>query len=227
MRARLSDELDAVRRDLARWGGDLPVDVTGSRLDRREGGHYLYAMSLERRVQAPPFTTTEIRLRNGKALTGTIEEVHEKGHVFIVATEVPIPEEGRGAILAFTPTEVLEAMLGILATVHPVVEETKRERVWRTVGLRETGSSADAVAHPVLSEGRLNAGQRGAAYQVLGSELTAVIGPPGTGKTLTLGATVTAAVEALDRKVLVVAHTNGALDLALKAVIDVAEPALL
>ena len=176
----LSDELDAVRRDLARWGGDLPVDVTGSRLDRREGGHYLYAMSLERRVQAPPFTTTEIRMRNGKALTGTIEEVHEKGHVFIVATEVPIPEEGRGAILAFTPTEVLEAMLGILATVHPVVEETKRERVWRTVGLRETGSSADAVAHPVLSEGRLNAGQRGAAYQVLGSELTAVIGPPGT-----------------------------------------------
>lgn len=223
----LSDELDAVRRDLARWGGDLPVDVTGSRLDRREGGHYLYAMSLERRVQAPPFTTTEIRLRNGKALTGTIEEVHEKGQVFIVATEVPIPEEGRGAILAFTPTEVLEAMLGILATVHPVVEETKRERVWRTVGLRETGSSAEAVAHPVLTEGRLNAGQRGAACQVLGSELTAVIGPPGTGKTLTLGATVTAAVEALERKVLVVAHTNGALDLALKAVIDVAQPALL
>ena len=67
-----------------------------------------------------------------------------------------------------------------------------------------------------------NQSQQQAITKALGNEVTYIIGPPGTGKTLTLAAIAFALIRA-GRSVLIVAHTNIAVDNAILKLADFAD----
>src|SRR5262249_59093829 len=79
----------------------------------------------------------------------------------------------------------------------------------RLLGLLEPSGETEQFDHAIL-----NAGQREAVGSALGRDLTFVWGPPGTGKTRTLG-TLATELHRRGRSVLLVSHTNAAVDQAL------------
>lgn len=80
---------------------------------------------------------------------------------------------------------------------------------------------ADAAPHPEVMRGDrdMNEDQQGAVRRSLGNRATFVWGPPGTGKTWTLARIVEAHYRA-GRSVLLVSHTNLAVDTALQQVAE-------
>lgn len=81
-------------------------------------------------------------------------------------------------------------------------------------GERIRGAEPVTGAPAVVSAKGLNSGQREAVASVLGRDTTFIWGPPGTGKTRTIGA-IGDELFATRRSLLVVSHTNTAVDQAL------------
>jgi signal recognition particle GTPase len=70
-----------------------------------------------------------------------------------------------------------------------------------------------------IGDTSLNIDQQKALESALGRNLTVIWGPPGTGKTYTIG-TIAEQLHKLNRTVLVVSHTNNAVDQAIKHIAE-------
>ncbi|NTW99041.1 MAG: AAA family ATPase, partial [Geobacteraceae bacterium] len=117
----------------------------------------------------------------------------------------------------FVPTAKLQTNLTIL--MRKLIERIennanqKNPAAERMLGnAKVSGDAAKPTFQP-----QLNQNQREALESALGRDLTVIWGPPGTGKTHTIG-TITEHLNLASRTVLLVSHTNTAVDQAIKHV---------
>lgn len=215
----IDEEIAAVQRDIARWGGDQHVSVRLGLPLESTADEYTYEFHVTGRVFPPPFTRVDIALAT-RTFQGVVEEVDQTGTTLIVTTEDRLDANGVGAVLSFNATWVLEALRGRLGVIAPEMAHAHFPMVLKVLGLLPTRTAHGIPEHPSHGRRGLEAGQTAAIGQAIASELTLVFGPPGTGKTRTLGGLVAELAITQGRKVVLCAHTNVALDTAMAAVVD-------
>lgn len=224
----LSDEIAAVEAGLKAWGGDRPVGVLSATLEGSEGEVYLYTVMVDREIHPPEYASVEVSTGAGTVVRGAVEALDPDGRTMTLALDDLVRGEWKGAQIAFSPTAILKATRLMLEGLGPAAPVAPRylSSIRAVLGLDPVRAHAHGQDHPVLARSPLNASQRVAVARCAGSPLQLVYGPPGTGKTSTLGPLVALGAEGLQERVLVVTHTNTALDRALAAVIEAIDPAL-
>jgi len=131
--------------------------------------------------------------------------VSVSGLTVVVSVPVDLGEFVGRARMQTDLTFLLRTLIGRLEAIG----DTSNPAGDRLLGLADPTGETVPFDHDVL-----NAEQREAVGSALGRDLTFVWGPPGTGKTMTLGALATE-LHRCDRSVLLVSHTNAAVDQAL------------
>lgn len=216
----IDDEIAAARADPS-----STIDVVdGARLHRSIGGS-LYSFRTEAAVQLQPETPIEI-IRAGETTPGALVAVDDFD--IVVHLHEDIGREVPTATLSTSPTFILERLRERLrSTVLPPDLPTGGVpgATWQpdaaTVGTndhvaiqasRTLATIDDPGLHPNESQWR-------AMSKAAGSDLHFVWGPPGTGKTAALAQTARMLVD-LGERVLVLAHANVAVDVAMLRVAD-------
>lgn len=211
----LDDEIRALREN----GGQRTFLADGRSFGRR-AGHVAYVFTSDSELRFPDDTPVEVEVR-GRKHDGVVVSV--AGFEVVLALDEDLGETVPTAVLFTSPWFLLrelqrrleaavgkpganrplaESLLGALPTAragHPA----RTARLLAGIGVRE---KAD-----------YNPAQFTAIDHALHTEISFIWGPPGTGKTQTLALTV-AALVAAGASVLIVAHSNAAVDVALERV---------
>jgi ssDNA-binding Zn-finger/Zn-ribbon topoisomerase 1 len=210
----LSDEISALRK-----GQGRQVFMSdGHRLARSEG-KYIYSFTADSELRFPDQTPADLVYR-GKKRGCVILSV--EGFEIVLGMEEDIGDSIAIATLLTEPWFLLEQLQQRLIAANSIAGSNRSlaERL-----LSETAS----VAQTNLSQTQRFLDQMGlgatdynehqllAVDRVLHHEVSFVWGPPGTGKTKTLGIAVAALAQA-GESVLVVAHSNSAVDVAMQSV---------
>ncbi|MGH7545204.1 MAG: AAA domain-containing protein, partial [Gemmatimonadota bacterium] len=213
-RAGLEEEIVHVRAILRATGRADPIPFTAGRYAGREGG----AAGFVYRWTLPPGA---YRVREDDAVQIVFPDQTARGFVLayesrarelVLSCDAYLGMTPGQADLVFDPTHLLEQCLAKLGEV-----EESPERFHPATALKLFGRSEDEPAvgdgepRPSATYARLNRGQQSAVALVLGCDACFIWGPPGTGKTRTLGECVAQMAER-GMRVLVVAHTNAAVD---------------
>jgi hypothetical protein len=170
------------------------------------GGAFQYQFAVDSPLNLPDDSPADL-IVPGFGQHGRIEAnvVQVSGLTVIVAVPVDLGEFIGRARMQTDLTFLLRTLIGRLedigATPNPAGD--------RLLGRAEPTGETEQFDHDVLNEG-----QREAVGAALGRDLTFVWGPPGTGKTMTLG-TLATELHRRGRSVLLVSHTNAAVDQAL------------
>src|SRR5581483_6918 len=127
------------------------------------------------------------------------------GLTVVVSVPVDLGEFVGRARMQTDLTFLLRTLIGRLEEIG----DTPNPAGSRLLGLVEPTGEGVAFEHDVLNEEQCEA-----VGSALGRDLTFVWGPPGTGKTMTLG-TLATELHRRGRSVLLVSHTNAAVDQAL------------
>jgi hypothetical protein len=172
----------------------------------------------------PPESPVSVRIEGREFVRGVVVSVEEFRVLLEVREDVGplIPE----AHLTAEPWFILEALAARLTQLGATPELGDAADAWRNPALGPAllggplppptdGSAPEASA-------KLNTDQRAAVERCAATSLHFVWGPPGTGKTATLAETVHALALRGDR-VLVLAHSNVAVDVAIARTADAAE----
>ena len=220
--AAIGDEINAVERDPSR-----SFDVThGRRLHRGIAGS-LYTFRAE--LPAPLEPETPLILHTGGARhRGTLVLVDD--FQVVVQLRDDIGEHIRTAVVATEPAFILDALrtrllsltsagqgalpdAGLAALVAGEAEPRNGSDIGRAEAM---GRELEQLRDPSLTP---NVSQLRAMSRVAGSDLHFVWGPPGTGKTASL-AQVARMLVRDEQRILVVAHANVAVDVAMVRVAD-------
>lgn len=178
-------------------------------------------------VDLPPGTPCSFSGR-GINVTGRIQEHDPDKKELIVGLQQPVGEESVEGKLQFDLAYLLESLNDAIRNVQ---RKCKLDALLRSHceqfvhGDWHSEASSEQLSVPeTIEQSRvLNEYQREAVTSALGPTHHLVWGPPGTGKTLTLGAAANAATyEGVDgsNKLLVAAHTNVALDNAIRSITE-------
>lgn len=209
-------EVEGLQAGMAAWGGDRPIKFTSATSLETPDGGYGALLTLETPAHPPEMSGVEVRV-DGATIRGSVEAVDRAGAVLRVTLARPLPPDASGTV-SFDVTRLGRALmkrLQLLAESAPDAHPRPVLDAW--LGLGEPVWGDRPPAHPATA--RLNDDQRAAVARALGSPATFVFGPPGTGKTHTLGALVAEWAQRQGLRVLVTAHTNTAVDTALRAVV--------
>lgn len=195
-------EIEAAKRN----AGSSAYLLTEGKLIAPVGNSYHYRFQSQRRLRVPPDTDGDFHPGNGSALLKvTVIEIHDNEVTLAVPERLPPP-----------------ALQGKLITDLSMLLEKLIERI-ESKGLSQQPSADRILGFAVPSGGsldftpinsRLNAEQRQAVSSVLGMDTVFLWGPPGTGKTQTIGE-IGAQLFQRDKTLLLVSHTNTAVDEAL------------
>lgn len=202
-RAALEDEIDVAKQVAS--NSALPLS-NGHRVGE-QGKAYQYAFLIDTVLNAPDGAPGELVLPGKPPFPVTIVSVEGLRILISVESDLGqfVPNARLQTNLAFLMRRLIERI------ENRALEENPAGR--RMLGLeRVSGSPADLHAFP-----NLNDEQRQALASSLGRNLTVIWGPPGTGKTHTIG-TIVEQLFGASRTVLVVSHTNTAVDQAIKHV---------
>ena len=198
----LKDEIEVAKRNSS--SGAIPLS-NGSRIGQ-QGSLFHYSFSVDSVLNAPDDAPGDL-IVPGKAPMEATKVSGEGLHVVIgVAHDLG----------AFVPTAKLITNLTML--MRKLIERieinagSENPAAARMLGnAHVTGSPQSPLVSPTVD---LNESQKKALRSALGRDLTVIWGPPGTGKTRTIG-TIAQCLMQEGRSVLVVSHTNTAVDQAI------------
>jgi AAA domain/PLD-like domain len=200
-RTALREEIDASRRSAAASGIHL---LDGRRLGQAAGSTQ-YAFRVESALNLPDDSPGDLHVpgRPGRPLETTIVAVEGLQVTLSVAEDLGdyVPRATLHSDLTFLLRTLIQRVEGFVERANPA-------------GARLLGEVAPAGALPDWRVEGLNDKQAEAVASALGRDTTFIWGPPGTGKTRTIGKIGEQLVHA-GRSVLVVSHTNSAVDQAL------------
>jgi hypothetical protein len=204
-RTALREEIEAAKRTASLAAVEL---ISGRRVGAYAGS-VQYQFLVESPLNLPDDSPADLFVSGHPGrIEATIVSV--SGFVVVVSVPVDLGEFIGRARMQTDLTFLLRTLIGRLEDIG----ETPNPAGDRLLGLVEPTGESVSFAHGVLNDE-----QREAVGSALGRDLTFIWGPPGTGKTMTLG-TLTTELHRLDRSVLLVSHTNAAVDQALLRVAD-------
>ena len=204
----LDEEIQAIKTGK----GSTAVRVSDGQLIREEAGFFLYSFTLESFLTAPDDTPVDIKVGDSR-YPGRL--IQSRGMEVIVGVKQDIgsfvPEALLITNLHFLP-EMLKKKFEAILEQGQVTYSSPSEADFSLANLVfEGGFGWRGNIELVFNESELNKSQRKAVEATQSRQLTIVWGPPGTGKTKTLAYVVGCFVKR-GMRVLVVAHSNAAVD---------------
>lgn len=203
-REALRDELEAARRASASGAVQL---VSGRRI-AQIGGGFQYLFLVESALNIPDDSPGDLHVRGQKPVETTVISV--EGLAVTLSVPVDFGE--------FVPRASLQSDLTHL--LRKLIEriEALRDRP-SPAGDRLLGEVAPSGEPVAIDATGLNAEQAAAVASSLGRDTTFIWGPPGTGKTRMIGR-IGAELVHRGRSLLLVSHTNAAVDQAILKIAD-------
>ncbi|MBD2036580.1 AAA family ATPase [Leptolyngbya sp. FACHB-321] len=213
----LEDEIKALRSA----GGSMTPITDGHYLGRRNSEH-LYSFTTDTEIRFPEDAPIDVHYQKTK-YPGTLVSV--EGFDLLVALEDDIGDDIKKAKLNTEPWFLLKALQERLATanVSTIANRHLAESllIASPKAARTSNEQFSQFAPRIQSETGLNLHynihQAAAVTHILQHPVSFIWGPPGTGKTSTLGLAVASLVHS-GQSVLVLAHSNAAVDTAMKSV---------
>ncbi len=213
----LNDEITAIRSS----GGQKTYVSDGRYLGKRNE-LYVYSFTADTELHFPDETSIDLEYQ-GRKQAGLIISIG--GFDLIIALQDYIGESIPTAILYTSPWFLLEELKKRLSELSLRQDANKtlvaqllaKATQTNPPNIERAQNLLKAVEKQLGSPINYNEHQLRAVGQVLTNTVSFIWGPPGTGKTQTLGITVAALVEA-GESVLVVAHSNVAVDVAMLSV---------
>jgi hypothetical protein len=203
-RTALRAELEAARRASASGAIQL---VNGRRI-AQVGGGYQYLFLVESALNAPEDSPGDLYVPGAKPVETTIISVEG----LAVTLSVPVD------LGAFVPRAALQSDLThLLRKLIERIEELGDRK--NPAGDRLLGDAATSGEPAAIEPSALNVEQRAAVASSVGRDTTFIWGPPGTGKTRTIGQIGFELIRR-GRSLLLVSHTNAAVDQAILKIAD-------
>lgn len=198
-RTALQEEINAARRNSASSGVPL---INGRRI-AKVADAYQYAFSIQNAINAPGDQPADLHVPGRAPVEATVISV--EGLAVTISVTEDLGETIAHASLRSDLTLLLRRLISRIEDLAEV-ENPAGDRL-----LGQALVSGAPTAEPVAE---LNAQQGEAVATSLGRDTTFIWGPPGTGKTRTIG-TIGEQLYRRERSVLLVSHTNAAVDQAL------------
>ncbi len=209
-RTALWDEIQAIKKK-----GTKPLLLADGHLIGAQDGGCLYAFTLDAEIILPDDAPGRIEVG---AVSATATLVSITGLTILLLVDQSIGRQVPSARLYTDPSFLLEKLRERLQAIS--LDAGACARSARLLGGAPGGpvrTRPPGTPRSAAAGADLNACQRDAVERVASSEVAFIWGPPGTGKTTTLGHAV-AALLAQGESVLVVAHSNAAVDQAAIAI---------
>ncbi len=218
----ISDFKQALKSEImvARKNGGQKAFLTEGKHIGKRGNWELYSFISDRENTLPDDTEVKLEYQN-KEHVGLI--VANDGFTLILGLDRYVGEVISTLIMQTNPIFLLEKLIERLEnSQNPSANSKLAYRLLQRLDLSEitpcgqnqTQHLLNKIYQRVGLQNEPNSYQLQAIDSVLGRDITFIWGPPGTGKTKTLGLCVAALAEA-GQSVLVVAHSNAAVDVAM------------
>jgi hypothetical protein len=213
----LSDVREAVSDEIsAAFTGESAIDLRGGRFVGQVDGLDVWTFEADQAIPVPPETRARVKAHGHVPVEAQILAVNDLDVVIGTAYGLADAEDSVNARLSVDPLFIYERLNARLSDFDA---DPRSEHVLES--LLDINDAADhddrTTAAPELPG--LSAEQRNAVGRSSRDGVQFVWGPPGTGKTGTLAAMVNHLVDE-GQRVLVLAHANAAVDVALKRVAD-------
>lgn len=201
----LRDEIVVAKRN----SSNNAIPLSNGHKIGEQGNFYQYAFLIDSVLNTPDGAPGDLIIPGKAPIEVTIVSV--EGLRIVISVESDLGQ--------FVPSARLQTNLTIL--MRKLIERIEKNAfVQNPAASRMLGNSeARGIPSRVDDEPELYADQLRALENALGHDLTAIWGPPGTGKTRTIG-TITKHLQRASRSVLIVSHTNTAVDQAIKRVAE-------
>ena len=202
-RTALQDEIEVAKRN----SSSSAVPLTNGHKVASLGNAYQYAFLIDSVLNMPDGAPGDLVVPGKAPLAVTI--VSAEGLRIVISVETDLGN--------FVPTAKLQTNLTIL--LRKLIERIEKNADQQNPAAQRMLGNATVSGAPAKPSSRpmLNQHQMDALESALGRDLTVIWGPPGTGKTHTIG-TITEHLNKASRTVLLVSHTNTAVDQAIKHV---------
>jgi hypothetical protein len=198
----LKDEIEVAKRNSS--SGAIPLS-NGSRIGQ-QGSLFHYSFSVDSVLNAPDDAPGDLIVPGRAPMEAT--KISGEGLRLVIGVAYDLG--------AFVPTARLVTNLTML--MRKLIERIEVNAGKENPAAERMLGNAPVVGYPqsplVTPSVPLNERQLSALKSALGRNLTAIWGPPGTGKTRTIG-TIAQSLMQERRSVLVVSHTNTAVDQAI------------
>lgn len=202
-RTALQDEIEAAKRHAS--NSSLPLS-NGHRVGQ-QGAAFQYAFIIDSVLNAPDDAPGDLIVPGSPPMPATIVSV--EGLRIVISVECDLGQFVPNARLQTNLAYLMRKLIERIEVRAPETNPAGR----RMLGIEPvSGTPVDLGNHT-----KLKGGQERALRSALGRDLTVIWGPPGTGKTYTIG-TIVEHLFKSSRTVLVVSHTNTAVDQAIKHV---------
>jgi hypothetical protein len=199
-RTALREEIEAAKRAAS----SAAVELVSGRKSGTHAGAWQYQFLIESPLALPDDSPADLIVPGQQGrIEATVVQV--SGLTVVVSVPLDLGEFVGRVRMQTDLTFLLRTLIGRLEDIG----DTPNPAGGRLLGLVEPSGQSVPFAHDVL-----NREQCEVVGSALGRDLTFVWGPPGTGKTMTVG-TLATELHRRDRSVLLVSHTNAAVDQAL------------
>lgn len=210
-RTALEEEISAARVNA--FGNGIGL-LSGRRI-AQVGKSFQYVFRLEKVINLPDDVPGEIHIPSKKPTDVTIVSID--GMSIILSSQTDLGDFVSSGQLVSNLTFLLQKLIERIEALSNKQNPTG-DRILSNLEVTES-----LLASPELQQMGLNSRQIEALRSSLSRNLTFIWGPPGTGKTKTIGA-IGAQLLLANRSLLMVSHTNTAVDLALLNIAKQANP---